>query len=86
MQTLTNAAADLSTAVASEPLASTEFPVTLVNVLPVSKAMEESVANRPKFERVANQISIVLTTPNVVQIELVDADKALSPTEPCASM
>jgi hypothetical protein len=73
-------------AVAQGPLVSIGYPGTHANVLPDSKVMVGLDANRPKFERVVNRISIVPTTPNVVQIELVDVAKVLSPTEPCVSM
>ena len=79
-----NVAADLSMVVASEPPASTAFPGTHANALPGSEVTDVSVVNRPKYARVVNPISIVPTTPNVVQIALVDAEKASSPTEPCA--
>ena len=77
-----NVAADLSMVVASAPPVSTAFPGTHANVHLVSAEMDVSVVNRPKYVRVANPISTVQTTPNVVQIEPVDADKALSPKEP----
>ena len=79
-----NVAADLSMVVASEPPALTAFPGTHANAHPGSEVTDVSVVNRPKYARVANPISIVPTTPNVVQTALVDAEKASSPTEPCA--
>lgn len=72
--------------VAWVPHASTGFPGTLANVPPDSVETDGLVANRLRFAQVANQTSIAPTTPNVVLIEHVDAVKALSPTEPCASM
>ena len=80
-----NVAADLSMAVASEPPVLTGFPGTPANVHPGSGATGGSDVNLPKYVRVANPISIVLTMPNVVQIEPVGAEKASSPTEPCVS-
>lgn len=73
-------------AVAQVPLVSIGFPGTHANVLPDSKVTAGLDANRPKFERVVSQISIVPIMPNVVQIEPVDVAKVSSPTEPCVSM
>jgi hypothetical protein len=73
-------------AVAQVPLVSIGFPGTLVNVLPDSKVTAGLDANRPKSERVVNQILIVPIMPNVVQIERVDVAKVSSPTEPYVSM
>ena len=56
----------------------------LVNVPQDTKETEDMVVSRVKSKQGATQISIVPTTPNVVQIVLVDAEKASSPTEPCA--
>jgi hypothetical protein len=70
-------------AVAPGPLVSIGCPGTHANVHPDIKATAGLDANRPKFERVVNRISIVPITPNVVQIEPADADKASSPREPC---
>lgn len=73
-------------AVALGPLVSIGCPGTHANVPPDLKATAGLDANRPKFERVVNRISIVPIMPNVVQIEPVDVAKVSSPTEPCVLM
>lgn len=73
-------------AVAQGPLVSIGFLGTHANVPPDLKATARLDANRPKFERVVSQISIVPIMPNVVQIEPVDVAKVSSPTEPCVLM
>ena len=85
LQTLTNAPADLSMAVASGPPVSTVHPVTLVNVLLDSEEMAEWVANRLKSPQDVNPISTAPIMPNVMRITLVDVGKVSSPTEPFAS-
>ena len=68
--------------VASVLYVSTECPVIPANAHPDSGAMDGRDANRPKFERVVNQISTAPTMPNVVRIEPVFAARVSSPKEP----